>query len=166
MWGWRLFSLGGPLPLHTSSLPPPITLTFDLASLHLSELYIPGYVQLPLFFFYGFSLPSSYLWLSRGGAVLPPCLCFPLSSPPHFSSALPVPRLSTLQLLSPFFCFLHYLSPPPPGVLTGMTGSRLGLGAGRGRGKGAARTPAAEQPPPHKPRTCGPARRLESPPLA
>lgn len=71
-------------------------------------------------------------------------ILFPL----HFPSRVPSPTQPSLQLLSPFFCFFHYLSPPPPRVLTGMTGSRLWLQAGRGRRDRAPRTPAAEHPPP------------------
>lgn len=92
-------------------------------------------------------LPS----LCSSSSVCPSALLVfstPLLPSPFFLRALPVLRLPALQWLSPCFCFLHYLSLPPTRVLTGMTGSRLWLGAGRGRGKGAARTPAAEHPPP------------------
>lgn len=171
--GWRLFAHSLPLPPHMLSLPSLVTLTSDPASSNPISPECTSLVISHCLCISGLSLALTFTIWGRGEAVsaasLDPEIFHTLWAAPSvcpsvlllgFSTLLLIllhsPFLmgrslvplwpATLQLLFPFFRFLHYLSPPPLRVLTGMTGSRLRLRAGRGRGGGPPRTPAAEHP--------------------
>ena len=84
------------------------------------------------------------LWFSQPSGLHPLSVLLILLPSSISRQLLPSPTILQAQFL---FCVLHSLLPPPPRVLTGMTGSRLWLGAGQARGEGAHSNTSCWAPP-------------------